>query len=47
LHSHYLEASLPQQYDAFLWFDETLPVTPLQNEQGGETGTAELFPSGL
>jgi erythromycin esterase-like protein len=45
LHSHYLEASLPQQYDAFLWFDETLPVTPLQKEQGG--GAAEMFPTGL
>ncbi|MGN6321723.1 MAG: erythromycin esterase family protein, partial [Dyella sp.] len=45
LHSHYLEASLPQQYDAFLWFDETLPVTPLQSEQG--SGSADTFPSGL
>jgi protein-L-isoaspartate(D-aspartate) O-methyltransferase len=45
LHSHYLEASLPQQYDAFLWFNETLPVTPLQSEQGG--GLGDTFPSGL
>jgi protein-L-isoaspartate(D-aspartate) O-methyltransferase len=45
LHSHYLEAALPQQYDAFLWFDETLPVTPLQKERGG--GAAEMFPTGL
>ncbi|HKT28537.1 erythromycin esterase family protein [Dyella sp.] len=45
LHSHYLEASLPQQYEAFLWFDETFPVTPLQKEQGG--GAAEMFPTGL
>lgn len=45
LHSHYLEASLAQQYDAFLWFDETLPVTPLQKEQG--VGTGNTFPSGL
>jgi protein-L-isoaspartate(D-aspartate) O-methyltransferase len=45
LHSHYMEASLPQQYDAFLWFDETLPVTPLQSEQG--SGSADTFPSGL
>jgi protein-L-isoaspartate(D-aspartate) O-methyltransferase len=45
LHSHYLEASLPQQYDAFLWFDETLPVTPLQQEQGD--GAGDTFPSGL
>jgi protein-L-isoaspartate(D-aspartate) O-methyltransferase len=45
LHSHYLEASLPGQYDAFLWFDETLPVTPLQIEQG--KGSADTFPTGL
>lgn len=45
LHSHYLEASLPQQYEAFVWFDETLPVTPLQKEQG--TGLGDTFPSGL
>lgn len=45
LHSHYLEASLPQQYDAFLWFDETVPVTPLQRERG--TAAADTFPSGL
>jgi protein-L-isoaspartate(D-aspartate) O-methyltransferase len=46
LHSHYAEASLPGQYEAFVWFDETLPITPLQQEQPGG-GAAELFPSGL
>jgi erythromycin esterase-like protein len=29
LQSHYAEASLAQQFDAFLWFDETTAVTPL------------------
>jgi protein-L-isoaspartate(D-aspartate) O-methyltransferase len=29
LTSHYAEASLPQQFDAFIWFDETTAVTPL------------------
>jgi erythromycin esterase-like protein len=27
--SHYVEASLPQQFDAFAWFDETSALTPL------------------
>ena len=27
--SHYSDASLPQQFDAFVWFDETSAVTPL------------------
>ena len=29
LMSHYAEASLPQQFDAFVWFDRTNAVTPL------------------
>jgi len=29
LQSHYAETSLAQQFDAFLWFDETTAVTPL------------------
>jgi protein-L-isoaspartate(D-aspartate) O-methyltransferase len=28
--SHYAECSLPQQFDAWLWFDETTPVTPAE-----------------
>jgi protein-L-isoaspartate(D-aspartate) O-methyltransferase len=27
--SHYSQASLPQQFDAYIWFDETTAVTPL------------------
>jgi erythromycin esterase-like protein len=43
--SHYAEARLSAQFDAWVWFDETTAVTPL----GGETkpGGAELFPFGL
>jgi erythromycin esterase-like protein len=29
LYSHYAEAELPAQFDAFVWFDETTAVTPL------------------
>jgi erythromycin esterase-like protein len=31
LASHYAEATLHRQYDAFLWFDETTAVTPLSS----------------
>ena len=32
LMSHYSDASLPQQFDAFVWFDETSAVAPLGPE---------------
>lgn len=32
LQSHYAEASLPQQFDGLVWFDETSAVTPLGPE---------------
>jgi erythromycin esterase-like protein len=43
--SHYAEAVLPNQFDAWVWFDETEAVTPL----GGEpvAGEDETFPFGL
>jgi erythromycin esterase-like protein len=43
--SHYAEAVLPDQFDAWVWFDETEAVTPLGEEpQGGED---ETYPFGL
>jgi len=46
LMSHYADASLPQQFDGFLWFDETTAVTPLgpEHRQGGMPDT---YPFGL
>jgi erythromycin esterase-like protein len=43
--SHYSEATLPRQFDGWVWFDETNAVTPLPGEQrpGGE----ETYPFGL
>ena len=35
LASHYFDASLPQQFDAYLWFAETRAVTPLPTERAG------------
>ena len=44
--SHYAEASLPQQFDAFVWFDETSPVTPLGPEHA-RPGAPDTYPFGL
>ncbi|MBB3657505.1 protein-L-isoaspartate(D-aspartate) O-methyltransferase [Rhizobium sp. BK650] len=43
--SHYMLTSLPQQYDAFLWFDETHALTPLYRQQAAG-GNPETFPFG-
>jgi erythromycin esterase-like protein len=46
--SHYFEAVLPEQFDAFVWFAETRAVTPLPGaEEGGGAGEAETFPFGV
>jgi protein-L-isoaspartate(D-aspartate) O-methyltransferase len=44
--SHYMYASLPQQFDAFVWFDRTTPVTPLGLVEKHE-GVPETYPFGL
>jgi erythromycin esterase-like protein len=46
LTSHYAKASLPQQYDAYVWFDETSAVTPLGPEHHRE-GLPDTYPFGL
>ena len=43
--SHYSHARLPDQYDAFVWFDETHAVTPLPTRI--EPGEDETYPFGL
>ena len=45
LQSHYFEATLPRQFDEYIWFDETKAVTPLAT--GELTGAAETYPFGL
>jgi len=45
LHSHYFQASLPRQFDEYIWFNETNPVSPLGPESGA--GLPETFPFGL
>ncbi|HEY8592922.1 MAG TPA: erythromycin esterase family protein [Sphingomicrobium sp.] len=43
--SHYSEAVLPKQFDAWVWFDETRAVSPLPGEQ--RPGGDETYPFGL
>ncbi len=38
LQSHYFQASLPHQVDAWIWFDETRAVTPLTHPSGDVRG---------
>jgi protein-L-isoaspartate(D-aspartate) O-methyltransferase len=45
LQSHYFYASLPRQFDEYIWFDETRAVEPLLKETG--KGLPDTFPFGL
>jgi len=45
LASHYFDASLPKQFDGYVWFEETHAVTPLPVTEG--TGVPETYPFGL
>jgi protein-L-isoaspartate(D-aspartate) O-methyltransferase len=46
--SHYAEAVLPNQFDAWVWFDETEAVTPLAaHEEQEARGAEETYPFGL
>ena len=44
--SHYSQACLPRQFDAFVWFDETNAVTPLPAPPQS-IGPDETYPFGL
>jgi len=45
LASHYFDAHLPEQFDGYVWFDETHAVTPLPTDIA--RGGAETYPFGL
>ena len=45
--SHYAEAVLPNQFDAWLWFDRTKAVTPLPGAEEAPAGEDETYPFGL
>jgi protein-L-isoaspartate(D-aspartate) O-methyltransferase len=44
--SHYAQAVLPNQFDAWVWFDETTAVTPLDGPEQ-PAGEEEMYPFGL
>lgn len=45
--SHYARAILPEQFDGWVWFEETSAVTPLPSVQTRGTGVPETWPFGL
>jgi erythromycin esterase-like protein len=46
LQSHYALSVLPRQYDGWLWFDDSLAVTPL-GPQHARAGAPDTWPFGL
>jgi erythromycin esterase-like protein len=44
--SHYVECRLSEQFDAWVWFDQTTAVTPLEAPAAG-SGEDETWPFGL
>lgn len=45
LRSHYFEARLGSQFDAWVWFEQTGPVTPLAG--AAAEGAPDTYPFGL
>jgi erythromycin esterase-like protein len=45
LYSHYFEAVLSEQFDGWVWFEQTSAVTPLGHEK--PHGAPETYPFGL
>jgi erythromycin esterase-like protein len=45
LASHYFQAVLPRQFDEYIWFDETSPVTPFETLE--LSGLPATYPFGL
>lgn len=43
--SHYFEAVLPEQFDAYVWFEETTPIGPLRD--GRVQGAPDTYPFAL
>jgi erythromycin esterase-like protein len=47
--SHYVECRLPEQFDAWVWFDQTTAVTPLGGAEADdhESGAEDTWPFGV
>jgi erythromycin esterase-like protein len=46
LQSHYFQASLPHQFDAYLWFDQTSAVEPIRGAPASP-GIPDTYPFGV
>jgi erythromycin esterase-like protein len=46
LRSHYMEVALPLAFDAFVWFDRSEAITPIDGD-GVRRGVPDTFPFGL
>ena len=47
LQSHYFYASMPNQFDELVWFDETAAVHPLATPRGPKLALPNTYPFGL
>jgi protein-L-isoaspartate(D-aspartate) O-methyltransferase len=50
LQSHYFSASLPRQFDEWIWLDETealVPITLEMRERAAAEGLPDTYPFGL
>jgi protein-L-isoaspartate(D-aspartate) O-methyltransferase len=47
LASHYFQAVLPDQFDDFVWFDETHAITALEVERQPSMDLPDTYPFGL
>lgn len=45
--SHYFQAVLPEQFDEYIWFDETRAVTALEGRQQSGGDLPDTYPFGL
>ena len=43
--SHYFQAKLPEQFDEYIWFDNTCAVTPLDTAE--IKGLPDTYPFGV
>jgi protein-L-isoaspartate(D-aspartate) O-methyltransferase len=47
LASHYFYATLPRQFDEYIWFDETRAVSPIEPGRCPSTELPDTYPFGL
>ena len=45
--SHYMGSAVSRQYDAFVWFEETTAVTPLEASKCTHHGVPDTYPFGV